>query len=310
MPKPKPRSKRLEFLSPFGLGLTPASFAEEDQEDGVLIKEALLMIEGNHHDSQKRPHTFSQERLRDLVEKTNAFLRAGGRIPWQKDHDKTQSANIGDLEGELEIRIITENDLPNPRLRKLVGKLGAFGQLVAKGEDIVAQVMSGRIKTLSPGIDVATNTIKEISATPQPAIVGLSIFRQHNSDARFSLTWDDAEEEQTQIDELKEQYEEITEKFWEIVTCISQADESTLMGEDPAMLVEDAIGGLSDRLAELLGLDGGEDAPDGYPGMSGMQDPSYVTRQQDLSQAKMSANAGKLANFAKILKRASGRRAR
>jgi len=266
------------------------------------------MIEGNHHDSQKRPHTFSQERLRDLVEKTNAFIRAGGRIPWQKDHDKTQSANIGDLEGELEIRIITEDDLPNPRLRKLVGKLGAFGQLVAKGEDIVAQVMSGRIKTLSPGIDVATNTIKEISATPQPAIVGLSIFRQHNSDARFSLTWDDAEEEQTQIDELKEQYEEITEKFWEIVTCISQADESTLMGEDPAMLVEDAIAGLSDRLAELLGLDGGEDAPDGYPGMSGMQDTGYVARQQDLSQAKMSANVGKLANFAKALKKASTRR--
>lgn len=268
------------------------------------------MIEGDHYDSQKRPHKFSKQRLLELVKNTNTFLSAGGRIPWQKDHDKTQSANIGDLEGELEVRIITEEDLPNPRLRKLVGKLGAFGQLVAKGEDIVAQVMSGRIKTLSPGIDVATNTIKEISATPQPAIVGLSVFKQHENAARFSLTWEDCEAEEMEMDELKEQYEEITDKFWEIATSISSADESILMGEDPAALIEDAIGGLVDRISELLGLTSEEDTPEGMAGMQGMKDPAYVTRQQGLRQAQMSANAGKLASFALSLKKASKRRKR
>ena len=309
MPKTRSKSNRLEFLSPFGLGITPASFAEEDQENGVLIKEALLMIEGDHYDSQKRPHKFSRERLLDLVKNTNVFLRSGGRIPWQKDHDKTQSANIGDLEGELEVRIITEEDLPNPRLKKLVGRLGAFGQLVAKGDDVVAQVMSGRIKTLSPGIDVSTNTIKEISATPQPAIMGLSVFKQHESAANFALTWDDADSAQMEIDELKEEYAEITEKFWEIATAISQADESVLMGEDPAALLEDAIGVLSERIAGLLGLIPDDMEPEEMDaGVQGIKDPNYVKRQQNLASAQMNTNAGKLASFAQALKRASKRR--
>ena len=308
MPKIRSKSSRVEFLSPFGLGITPASFAEDEGSDGLLVKEALLMIEGDHRDSQKRPHKFSRERLVDLVRKTNDFLRGGGRIPWQKDHDKTQSANIGDLEGELEIRVITEDDLPNPRLRKLVGKLGAFGQLVARGEDVVAEVMAGRIKTLSPGIDVATNTIKEISATPQPAIIGLSVFKQHEDAANFALTWDDAESDQMEIDELKDQYEEITETFWEIATSISSADEASLMGEDPAALIEDAIGGLADRIAELLGAASEEEAPEGMTGIQGMKDPAYVKRQQDLGQVQMNANAGKLARFAKSLKKASRQR--
>lgn len=294
------QSKNVDFIYSNFLGLTPAEFNEEEDDPHTLTKEALVMVEGNHIDSAKRSHNFSRDRILQIVKNTNNFISQGGRVPWQTDHDKKQAANIGDLEGILEARVITEEDLPNPKLRNLVGKMGAFAQLVAKGIDVVSQVVSGRIKTLSPGIDVTTDTIKEISATPQPAIVGLSVFRHPSASADFALTWEEADSGQGQIDAIHEEYRELLEQFWNIATAISQADEATLQGEDPAALMTNAIGGLTTRLSSLFGLGetslgGGKDT---VPKGSDM--PSYLTDQQSIKarQAQMSS-AGGLALFAK-----------
>jgi hypothetical protein len=203
--------------------------------------------------------------------------------------------------------------------------MGAFAQLVAKGADVVSQVVAGRIKTLSPGIDIATDIIKEISATPQPAIVGLSVFRRHSdSVGNFALTWDEADSEQGQIDAMHEEYQELIEQFWNIATAIAQADESTLQGENPSALMNDAISGLGTRLSGLFGLNGGNpnydpDDMNEWAGQSGLnasgaimargqRNPNYLTDQQGIQQRQaMMSSPGELASFAKGVKVASRR---
>jgi hypothetical protein len=45
--------------------------------------------------------------------------------------------------------------------------------VVARGKDVVQKIIDKNIRTLSPGIDPATESFIEISATPVPAIIGL-----------------------------------------------------------------------------------------------------------------------------------------
>lgn len=261
-------------------GFRNAEFREAQEGEinpSAVVKKALVMVEGTHIDSNKRKHVFSAERVQRVVENTNRMLASGGRVPWQKDHQKTQDANIGDLEGKLEVRIITERDLPNPRSRHLIGKVGAFAsELVAKGADVVQEVVAGRIKTLSPGIDLVTDTIREISATPTPAIVGLSTFRRASSQsyADFALSMEEAMSEQEDEDALKEEFEELGDKFWVVVSSISNAQPEELGDQEPSELLMNAIADYSYLVQELLGLTEDQDPnQSGYPGQQQQQQP-------------------------------------
>lgn len=262
---PPPRSSRLanfrgtsvvrHFDVP-AAGLTNATFSNDASNE--VVKEALLFVEGDHIDSAKRLHKFSADRVFRIAENTNKFLRSGGRVPWQQDHDKTQKANIGDLDGEIELREITISDLPNPRAKHLVGKIGAFGKLIGRGKAI-ADIVAGNIKTLSPGIDIAGDIIREISATPTPAIVGLSTFKL-GEDRRPPVSWDEAEEESEIAEAEREEYQELCEKFWKIANNIrfSSAEE---IGEDPYNAMQIAIDGFVERLQVMLSPEGTESDP-------------------------------------------------
>lgn len=267
--------------SDFDLGF--AEF-EQDGED-ALIKQALIMVEGDHVDSKKRPHRFPAQRIKRIFNNTVAFLAGGGRVPWQQDHQKTQDANIGDLEfhapGDLELRVITKSDLPKPSLRHLVGKLGIFAnRLVAKGADVIEQIEAGRIKTLSPGIDTQDDIIREISATPIPAIAGLSTFRMYDDQpgplARFALTFEEAEAEQADMDALKEEFMGLGETFWTVMTSIQQATEEELQDGTPDEYMQQAIASYNDRIWELFNPpmpDPQAMQPNGVP-MQGQQTPN------------------------------------
>ncbi len=292
---------RITYFQAPSFGLCNAEF--ESTDTNSVTKRALVMVEGDHIDSAKRHHIFGADRIHRIVENTNNFLATGGRVPWQVDHKKTQDANIGDLEGGLEARVITIDDLPNPNLRHLIGKVGAFAErLVAKGADIVNLVYEGRIKTLSPGIDVKDDLIREISATPTPAIVGLSTFSQ----ARFALTMDDAEAENDQSDAAKEQFEEIGEKFWSVVNSIYSATEDDLQGQDQQSLLMQAVQDYCSRVSNLIGVGNGQqqDSSMGMPmqqpgmgmGVPGTQLPNYLPQQQGFSppgMAKMHRGSGR-----------------
>lgn len=213
-----PASVGLCYFDSVPSALTGASFSSPENKHEVL-KEALLFVEGNHIDSAKRKHSFSPERVFKIVENTNKFLQSGGRIPWQQDHDKKQSANLGDLDGEITVRVISEADLPNPRAKHLIGKLGAFGQLVGRGAKAVAEIMSGNIKTLSPGVDIDEDIIREISATPTPAIVGLSTFRQGYPE-ELPTSWDDSASEN--VSPERREFEDLGKQLWDILAGIQR----------------------------------------------------------------------------------------
>lgn len=149
---------------------------KKSSEGLQLAGPALIFVEGNHVDSKKRAHSFGPDRIRKIVENTNMFMRKGGRVPFQSDHQKTQQFNLGDVEGEFYCCPIDESNLPDPKYRHLIGKLGVFvDRLVAKGTDAVKAIKEGKIRTLSPGIDPVTEAFVEVSATPIPAIIGPSI---------------------------------------------------------------------------------------------------------------------------------------
>lgn len=248
------------------------------------------MVEGSHTDSSKKHHVFDADRICQIVENTNNWLAKGGRVPWQLDHKKTQDANIGDLESGLEARVITPEDLPNPRLRHLVGKIGAFAErLVGKGSDVVNMVAAGRVKTLSPGIDVKDDIIKEISATPTPAIVGLSTFKQ--AAGNFALTMDEAESEGEQEDAVKQALHEKSEIFLEVINSIYSANEDELQGQDPQGLLMQAVEDYMSRVTQIVGINNGQQDPQQmnmqYPHSSPM--PGYLPQQQGfpLQQSNM-----------------------
>jgi len=273
------------FYDPaFDLGR--AEFEDAEEDGSMLTKQALVMIEGTHVDSAKRKHQFPADRIKRIVANTNALLASGGRVPWQRDHQKTQAANIGDLDGPLEIRTITRKDLPHKGLNHLIGKIGAFAtRLVAKGADVVREVLAGNIKTLSPGIDVDADIIREISATPVPAIVGLSTFRRGDGETRVlrrrrreegqftALTFEDMEVEMQDMEAYREDFDALSTTFWELVSSINKATEDELQGEDPAALQMQAIDDYGVRIQTLLGLNVEPGDPEADPLLQQNQKP-------------------------------------
>ncbi|HEY9657660.1 MAG TPA: hypothetical protein V6C65_04285 [Allocoleopsis sp.] len=287
------------FEQPLSIKSAPAGFCDaefEEAEDGSIIKKALLMVEGEHVDSQKRRHVFDAQRIYKIAKNTNNFLSRHGRIPWQKDHNKTQDSNIGDLEGMVEARVITKEDLPDPRLKDLVGKVGIFtSNLVAKGRDVVDQILSGRIKTLSPGIDINSDIIREVSATPTPAIVGLMTFKRGaDRSANFALTMDEAEADMADMDAVKAECHDLTDLFLNVFESIQNATEDELQGTDPVELQNQAIDDLIARLQVALGLDQVDPTDPTVADPTGMTPqqlavspmPGYTQRQQGVQMSR------------------------
>jgi hypothetical protein len=262
------------------------NFSQDHDGQETISKKALVIVEGEHTDNSGKKHSFTKDDIEWFAEATNQFLEEGGRVPWQKDHDKKQSANIGDLEDILVAKTVTADDLPDPRLAaRLVGKLGLFAtELVGKGRDVVQQIRAGRIKTLSPGIDLATGIIREISATPTPAIVGMSIFSQAGS-SNSALTWEEAESCH-QIDEsLKEDYQQLMDTLWNLTTNITSAEDQDLAINDRQAMFDQALDGFAQRLTQLLGLDQGSDlkGQSNQPGIQEDQIAQHRTERLTLS---------------------------
>lgn len=251
----------------FESALLDSSAFEPEGEDAIAVKKALVLVEGHHEDSQGRPHYFSKDRVFRIAENTNAWFGKGNRIPWLTDHQKSQWSTIGDLDGHLEVRKVRPEDVPG--LPHLVGKLGVFAdRLIGKGKDVVQKITDGIISTLSPGLDVAVDVIKEISATPTPAIAGLRIFKRSRNSVgeagrsplttpnlrRFALTWDEAEQEHWDEEAAYEEASGLFDDWWEMASHISVASDEELQGRDPEQLQIEALQGLMAKLADVVGL--------------------------------------------------------
>jgi hypothetical protein len=245
-------------------------------DDGTVTTGGLILVEGTHTDSKKKTHIFSRNRLFKIAENTNALFDSGATIPVLDNHNKSTKDTLGSVESGVRLEVITEDNLPNKRAKHLIGKLGLFvDEVVIKAADAVEKVSKNIVKTVSPGLDLATETIRELSLTPQPAIVGMSLYSENASYGNFgnnstALTFDDLRNDNDQMEELEEQYELLTEQLWTITKNIQMADDDLLNGADPSELQMQAIQEFVDQFVELIGMNQDEQEEEEY------QDPRMM----------------------------------
>lgn len=251
------------------------SFSFNHAEDlAVLEKDALIFVEGQHKDRQGNTHVFSAERVQNIANNTIQKISQGVRLPFQRDHKKTTDANIGDLEGSVFTKIITAQDLPNPKHTHLLGKLGVFAnRLVVKGTQAVEEARNGLIKTLSAGIDPATESFIEISATPFPAIIGPALFSQFGEEGAELLFMDEdmAEERddearrnptsmeealgiEKESNKAYEEYHKLAAALGKVLNNLYLADEETLKGKNPIEASYEALEFFNKRIEEIFSL--------------------------------------------------------
>lgn len=259
-------------------------------ESGVLTKQALCFVEGEHTDNQGRKHVFDVNRLKEIAQNTWSFFSSGANIPVLKDHKNDTDHTIGSVEGEWIVRPITADDITNPRNSNLIGKMGLFStQVLLKTQDAVSAVANGVINTISPGLDFVSNTIREISLTPKPAIVGMSLFEE-------ALTWEELEQSEKDYDQLKEQFGTISDYFLQLVKNI--LTEQNLENKDAYLL--NAIDGYNAKLVEMLEINVGSEQElyGQYPNQPMQNYPHQMMGGQMMQQQSMyNANRKPIAAF-------------
>jgi len=271
-----------EFPARLDLGKDP-----ETGDTDALVRKALLFVAGDHTDSNSRDHSFPERRVQRMVENTNAWFESGGFIPVLLDHNKSATAVVGSIDAPLETKVITEEDiqnLPNSnRLGHLVGRLGVFCNAVSlKAKEAIDCFQKNWVKTVSPGIDLATDTIRELSLVATPAIAGLSLFsaaqrgiahfaavpnspkpeeqdggirHKYEIPRTTALSLADALASRGALEEKRGDYDHLCEMLWQVLENIYEALPETLGETTQEQLLEESIQEFGDQLYMLLEID-------------------------------------------------------
>lgn len=289
----------MKQLTHFSTAFYNSDIAEYNQS-GELVRQGLLFVEGVHTDNKKNTHEFSADRLNTIAENTNRLIEQGRRIPVLFDHNKSVVGTKGSIKGKLYTRPITEADVETldncPAVAKLVGKLGLFCDAVAlKAKDAITSFEQNLVRTVSPGFDLANDTVRELSLVPLPAVDGLSLYSEFNEDMQdlegmgvntTPLTLKDAIEENNQLEEIQQGLDELYAVFVQIVTNIYSADRYQLNEVDPALLLYNAIDEYAAYLAQVLELPPVEEVEKDTKAsksnkMKGSPNSEYLRKQQE-----------------------------
>jgi len=270
--------------------------AEFKEADGHIQTSALILVEGEHIDSKQRKHIFSADRIQKIADNTNRLLQMGTRVPFLADHIKAQDKTYGDLDGSIETRVITPEDIGDSRYNHLVGKFGAFAnQITIKSRQAIEQYRDKLLSTISPGIDIVSDCIREISATSTPAIVGLRLFKGHDTGlATFALSFDELENSDDQVDQVKQQYDELTEDLWLVLASILTATDEALNGQDQSQLMEKALDDFETRLLEVLGVQPEDEESEQQPTTPVQED---IKAQQSAGMPRTLSQRGSTAQY-------------
>jgi hypothetical protein len=274
--------------------------------DGGITKKALVAVEGTFDDSQGNSHTFSPERLHTIADHTNAALEMGNVIPVCQDHNKTVDSTVGTVDGNAYVKAIEVSDLPNSKSTHLLGKLGLFLEDVhIKTSNAVSKVRDGVVTSVSMGLnlDPKEHRIMELSLVPIPAIPNMGLFRHKSASFGLSedidsqaFTWEDLEQDSLAMDELQDEYDELTKQLWLILKNIYTSDAVNIT--DMSVLkqyVYSALNGFSIRTMDLLGLNDDDVAMEdpmadaGATMNSTMAQQMQQTQLQDVNQASQPA---------------------
>jgi hypothetical protein len=276
MSKTKYSSKvaTLSFASA-GMANFETHLNDEGEPDGIIVKRALVAYEGDFKDSEGREHKFPIERLETIVDHTNRALDTGIDIPVCQDHQKTVDNTIGIIEGRASLEKITADSLPNKKSTHLIGRMGLFMDgVVVKAKNAAEKISQGIINAVSMGLnlDPQDQRIIELSAVPVAAISGAGLFAFNLNDAPNalgsqdkSITWEQLEMSESSIEDLQEEFQDLTDKLWKILENIYQNENVEIDTIDTLkQLIFTALNGYSLRIVDLLGL-GDQQASNGIP---------------------------------------------
>ncbi len=234
-------------IAHFDLGTLKADF--EQGEEGAIVKDALLLIEGTHKDNAGKEHNFTSDRVLKIAHNTNQALLSGTEVPFMRNHSKKDEDKIGEIVSDLEVRTISEEDLPNKKQKHLLGRLGAFAKVEIR--DALDKVKNKTIKLLSPGIDPVKDVMVEISSVAFPAIQGLSLFSQHGY-----TSYREAKEQIEASAKLRRELQECFDVFWGVVLAVSsEEEEAEYQQQNKDALLEKAIEDFAEDLAEKLDVE-------------------------------------------------------
>lgn len=258
----------------------------------VLVKHALVAVEGSFKDSDGRPHDFSEDRLSTIAEHTNKALETGVVIPVCTDHKKEFNSTVGGLgdKAAAYTKVIEEGDLPNSRAKHLLGKVGLFlDDVVIKARHAIDQVKQGVVTSVSMGLnlDPKDHRIVELSLVPIPAIPNMGLFALGGDTVGEDIvfTWEDLETSEETLDDLKEEYIELTEKLWKLLDNIYTSESAEITDlSSLKQYVYTALNGFSVRVLDVLGLTDVPDTPDPSQDAAAMGADQQAAMQQTMSQ--------------------------
>lgn len=139
-----------------------------------LVKRCIVAIEGTHICNRGKRYEMPADFIQELGDNLNLEIGNGREIPLFSNHEKSDDSKFGALDGFVECRPVTKEDLPNAHAQEMIGKMALFG--IAKMFKNLDKVRSGAIKPLSPGIDMTRKLIFEISAVPVASMPGVGLF--------------------------------------------------------------------------------------------------------------------------------------
>lgn len=318
--------RRKHSVSYFNLGSKLGNFSDITvdsaipHEEGELVKKALVAVEGTFDDSNGNSHTFSVDRLNTIAAHTNAALNTGNTIPVCQDHSKTVESTVGSVNGFAYVKPVTEADLPNSKSTHLLGKIGLFlDDVCIKAPAAIQKVAGGIVTSVSMGLnlDPKEHRIMELSLVPIPAIPNMGLFKHKSanfmadSDDSQAFTWEDMEADSIAMDELKEEYDDLTDSLWRLISNIYTSDAVNITDVNTLkQYVYSALNGYSIRVMDLLGLNDqvdqtmSQDSTADVAAMnSSMMQQQQMTQAQDLSQPSIQQGFNKrtsgLINFRK-----------
>lgn len=269
----------------------------EEGEEGVLVKKALVAVEGSFKDSKGVEHSFSSDRLETIAAHTNRALESGTVIPVCTDHKKEFDSTVGGIEGGSGMaytKPIEASDLPNPRASHLLGKIGLFVDGVAvKAANAIEKVKNGIVTSVSMGLnlDPSDHRLIELSLVPIPAIPNMGLFKFGGPDEGNVFSWEELESSEQSLEDLKESYDVLTENLWLLLNNIYSSESIEIT--DLATLqqyVYSVLNGFSMRVTGLLGLpDASETGMSQDMGNTMMADQ---TQQMQQAQVQDVANTG------------------
>lgn len=243
------------------LGATPSDTIKSEYT-------ALVAVEGEFEDSKSNKHSFTPERFETIVAHTNRAIDSGTVVPVCADHQKDTKNVLGSIDGKAFTKIVTAEDLPNPKSAHLIGKVGLF----LSGVKVIAQKgidsLKSGIKSVSMGLNLDPNEhrIMELSLVPIPAIPNMGLFSKafikNFLVAKFgipsidaAITWEEMEATNKSVDALQEEYQDLCNKLWILLQNVYTKEDLEIDSPDTLLkIIYTLLNGFSMKVIDMLGL--------------------------------------------------------